>query len=67
MEQGEEAYFVGLVIVLWVVFEHFRLLDVVEVPHQLVDAKVFPPLLAINKPATSRSTTPVPTTFLSGH
>lgn len=43
-------YFVGFVVVLRVVFEHFRLLDVVEVAHKVVDAELFPPFLAFDEP-----------------
>lgn len=43
-------YLVRLVIVLNVVFEHFRLLFVVKVFQKVVHAKVFPPFLAINEP-----------------
>ena len=47
---GGGGYFIGFVVVLRVVFKHFRLLDVVEVAHQVVDAKVFAPRLAIDEP-----------------
>lgn len=44
------CYLVYLVVILGIVLENFGFLRVVEVPHELIDAKGFPPFLAINKP-----------------
>lgn len=43
-------YLVRFVVVLWIVFEDFGLLHVVEVPHQIVGTEVFPPFFALNEP-----------------
>jgi hypothetical protein len=44
------ANLVCLVVVLWVIFEHFRLFSVLEIPDQIVDSEVLPPLFVGNKP-----------------
>lgn len=47
----EEAYLIGLVIVLWVVLEDLLLLGVVPCRKDLIELGVFPPLLALDEPA----------------
>ena len=44
------TYFVGLVIVLWVVFKDFLLLSVVECVNKFVCPKIFPPFLTLDEP-----------------
>lgn len=44
-------YLVRLVIILGIVFEHFRFLFVVEVPDEVVDTEFLPPFFAVNEPA----------------
>ncbi len=44
------AYLVGFVVVLGIVLEDFGLLDVYEVPDQIICAEILPPLLAVNEP-----------------
>lgn len=41
---------VRLVIILWVVFEHFLLLRVLEILDQFVDPELLPPFLIVNEP-----------------
>lgn len=38
-------------IVLWVVLEDLRFLDVIERPYELVDAKIFSPFFAVYEPS----------------
>lgn len=38
-------------IVLWVVVEDLRFLDVIERPYELIDAKVFSPFFAVYEPS----------------
>jgi hypothetical protein len=44
------ANLVCLVIVLGVILEHFRLLGVLEVPDEIIDSEILPPLFVGNKP-----------------
>lgn len=45
-----EAYLVGLMVVLWIVFEDLSFLYVVETPHKLVHPEILPPFLALYEP-----------------
>ena len=45
-----QRYLIGLVVVLWVVFEDLGLLGVLEVLDQVVEVEFFPPGLAVHEP-----------------
>ena len=45
------AYLVGLVVILWVVFENLLLLLIIEVANQIIQTKFLSPLLGVDKPA----------------
>lgn len=46
----DDTHFIGFVIVLWVVFEHFCLLLVIEVADEIIEPKIFSPLLGFDEP-----------------
>ena len=43
-------YFICLVVVLWVVFKDLGFLLVIEVAYEIIEAEIFAPFLAFNKP-----------------
>lgn len=44
------GYLISLVVILRVIRKHLRLLGVIKGSHEIIGAKLLPPLLALNEP-----------------